>query len=370
MAPKFTRREALLGLSVASLTPVRAEPAPRKGMIPQALRRGFNLPDQVPLRADQQPDVSTLKTLHRMGMTHIRLPVGAEYLLASFSGPATISSATDDLSRALDMLLGIGYSISVDMHPDADFQNLYRRDVRVAQGALLADWPILAKHLSRWPADRICVELLNEPPTTDDVWRPLSEKLAMAVRAQLPKNIVIVGPAPYQRHENLASWKPFADPNVVYAFHYYDPMAFTHQYAVWDKGSAWARISGVPFPTEPGDPTLRHLAAEAGRRGDQEVERILKETAGVAWSAAAIKTQFEGVAAWSETHGAPVIVNEFGVLRWKAKRPDRLAWLAAVCAAAEQCGFGWAHWDYSGAFGLVNEDRSLDRGVVQSLLGD
>ncbi|QGM99094.1 glycoside hydrolase family 5 protein [Methylocystis parvus] len=369
MAATFTRREALLGLSAASLAPAWAGDALRKGAIPHALRSGFNLPDQVPLRADQLPDASTLKTLRQMGLTHIRLPVVTEYLLPSFSGPATISSAMDDLSRALEMLLSMDYSVSVDMHPDSDFQNLYRRDAKAAHGALLANWPVLARHLSRWPDDRIWVELLNEPPTTDDDWRPFSEKLANVVRSQLPKNGIIVGPAPYQRHENLASWIPFADRNIVYAFHYYDPMAFTHQNAVWDKGSAWARMSDIPFPTEAGDATLLRLATEAGRRGDQEVERILKETAAVAWTAASIEAQLAGLAAWSETHGAPVIVNEFGVLRWKAKRADRRAWIAAVRAAAERHGFGWAHWDYSTSFGLLNDDRTIDRGVVQALLG-
>jgi endoglucanase len=368
MLPKFTRREAFLAVSAAISAPARALEATRKGATPAVLRRGFNLPDQVPLRVDQEPDISTLKTLYRMGMTHIRLPVATEFILPTFSGPATISSAMDDLSRALDELLSLGYCVSVDMHPGADFQNLYRRNAKAAQGALLANWPTLARHLTHWPADRICAELLNEPPTTDDVWRPFAEKLTKAVRVELPKNIIIAGPAPFQRHELLASWTPFADPNVVYAFHYYDPMAFTHQDAAWDKGSAWSRISGVPFPTEAGDATLLRLAAEAGQKGDRDVERVLKETAGRAWTAAAIKAQFDVVAAWSEAHGAPVIVNEFGVLRWKAKRADRLAWLAAVRAAAERCGFGWTHWDYSGAFGLVNEDRSLDRGVAQSLL--
>lgn len=368
MKRKFTRREALVAAGALALAPARAREE-RKGAIPEMLRKGFNLPDQAPQRAGEIPDKATLRTLYRLGMTHVRLPVTTEFLLPSFSGPATISSAMDDLSQALDLLLGIGFCVSVDMHPGADFQALYGRDVKAAHGALLANWPVLARHLSRWPADRVCAELLNEPPTTDEIWRSFAEKLARAVRAQLPKNILIVGAAPFQRHEALASWTPLADSNVVYAFHYYDPMAFTHQAAEWDKGSAWSRMSGVPFPTREGDPALLRLAAEAGAKGDAEAERVLKEMAARGWNAETIRAQFTPLEAWSAAHDAPVIVNEFGVLRWKAARADRLAWLAAVRAAAEQSGFGWAHWDYSTSFGLLNEDRTLDRGVIQALLG-
>ncbi|PPD41929.1 MAG: endoglucanase [Methylocystis sp.] len=355
--------------AAASLSPALAQGSLLKGAVAEGLSRGFNLPDQAPARADQKPDLSILKTLRRLGMTHVRLPVVAEFVLPALSGPATISSATDDLAQALDQLLDLGYSVSVDMHPDGDFQGLYRRDPKAAQDALLGGWRLLARRLTRYPADRVHAELLNEPPTTDEIWRPFAEKLAKVVREELPRNILIVGPAPTQRHDALASWRPFADANVVYAFHYYDPMAFTHQYALWDKGSAWSRISGVPFPTQAGDATLLRMAQDAARRKDNEVAQVLRDMASQAWTAETIKAQFEMVAAWSAAHSAPVIVNEFGVLRWKARRADRLAWLAAVRSAAEACGFGWAHWDYSTSFGLVNEDGSLDRAVTHALLG-
>jgi len=368
MCAGFTRREALLGVAATALAPARAGAISRKGAIPKALRRGFNLPDQVPLRSGRESDLATLKTLRRMGMTHIRLPVAAEYVLPSFSGPATVSAATDDLARALDRLIALDYAVTVDLHPGADFQELYRRDGKAAQGALLANWPLLARRLSQWPADRICAELLNEPPVSDDVWRPFAEKLVRAVRAELPKAVIVTGPAPWQRPEALAAWAPFADPNIVYAVHYYDPMAFTHQYSTWDKGSVWSRLSEVPFPSEAGDERLLRLAGEAAARGDKEAESALRDMAARTWNAAAIDAQLGTVAAWSEAHDAPVVVNEFGVLRWKARRADRLAWLAAVRASAERCSFGWAHWDYSTGFGLLNEDGALDSGVLQALL--
>jgi endoglucanase len=342
--------------------------ASRPGAAPAHLLRGFNLPDQVPLRLEYAAEPRTLRALRDLGMTHVRLPVVAENVLARFSAPATISSAMDDLDRALDRLIGIGYYVTVDLHPGSDFADLHRRRPERAHQTLLEGWPAIASRLTRWPQDRILVELLNEPATTDEIWRPFVEELAQAVRARLPQSAIVVGPAPYQRLEALTRWTPLADRNVIYACHYYDPMIFTHQGASWDPDSPWAQADGVPFPSLKDDPQLIRLAADAARKGNLSTARDLRQTAERAWTPDAIMRQFDEPTNWSKTNSAPVIINEFGALKWKARRTDRLAWLAAVRAAAESHGFGWAHWDYSTSFGLLNDSGSIDEGVIHALL--
>lgn len=365
-----TRRDSLKILA-ATLSPVGAYAGQesRAGETPLHFRKGFNLPDQAPLRTEHTVQTQTLKALRSLGMTHVRLPVGAEYVLAGFSGPVTMSSAMDDLARAVDRLIGLGYHVSVDMHPGSDFGDLQRRNPERAHRELLLGWPTLASRLSQWPADAISAELLNEPATTDAIWRPFAETLAQAVRSRLPNSAIIVGPAPYQRIEALTGWAPFADANVTYACHYYDPMMFTHQGASWDVGSPWARVAGVPFPSNKDDPAIARLVGEAETEGDTAAARELRQMAERAWTPATISTQFDAARAWSETHAAPIIINEFGVLKWKARRADRIAWIAAARTAAESHGFGWAHWDFSTSFGLLDDAGAIDEGVMRALFG-
>lgn len=369
MAPNFTRREAC-ALLASALHPAiaGAGEVARPGAAPAPLLKGFNLPDQVPLRAEHLAQARTLRALRDLGMTHVRLPVVAEFMLPEFSAPATMSSAMDDLTRALNLLLDMGYHVSVDLHPDSDFQDMQRRDPERAHRALLLGWPTLASQLSRWPAERVTAELLNEPTTTDAIWRPFVETLAQAVRARLPRNAIIVGSAPFQRMDALTGWTPLADKNVIYACHYYDPMIFTHQGASWESGSPWANVAGVPFPSMKDDPALARLAANAAQEGDAAAARELRQAAQRAWTADSILAQFAEAKRWSETHLAPIIINEFGVLKWKARRADRLAWIAAVRAAAQAHGFGWAHWDYSTSFGLLDDTGAIDEGVIRALL--
>lgn len=366
-----SRRDALLFPFLARSLCVQAQAAEtvQSGVVlPESLRRGFNLPDQAPLRAEHVPNQNTLRTLRELGMTHVRLPVVAEYVLPQFSGPATVASALDDVDRSLQRLLSLGYAVSVDLHADSEFSALQQRDPGSAHRALLAGWPQIAKRISRWPVDRVFVELLNEPATDDDIWRPFVEKLAQTVRAVLPTSYIIVGPAPFQRIEALVNWRPLADSRIVYACHFYDPMLFTHQGSSWDTSTPWGRASGVPFPSAASDPTLLQLARKAELASDAALAGELRSLARQAWNHSTIAAQFAALGSWSARYGAPVVVNEFGVLKWKAKRADRLNWLASARVAIEEQGFGWAHWDYGAGFGLLDDAGAIDQGIVQSLL--
>ena len=67
-------------------------------------------------------------------------------------------------------------------------------------------------------------------------------------------------------------------------------------------------------------------------------------------------------------HGRPVIVNEFGVLKWGADAASRLRWLSAVREAAEARCIGWTHWDLQDGFGLLAEDLEPDGAALDALL--
>ena len=368
----LNRREAIAraasALTLALAAPAKAGDAAPPFALPPAMRRGFNLPDQVPARHDRIAGLADLKRLRALGMTHVRLPVVAEAVLPDFSGPVTLAAALDDLDAALTRLLDIGFCVSVDLHPGSDFQAASRAEPERALKALRSGWRGLAARLARWPSESVFAELLNEPAMEDRVWRPFAEDLAREIRASLPKTTIVVGPAPYQRVDALARWTPFADGGVVYAAHYYDPMIFTHQGLTWDDKSPFARLRDVPFPLRSGEEALARLEEAASRRGDAGAAAELKQAEGQAFTPETISRQFEELARWSAEHHAPVIVNEFGALRFASRRSDRLAWLTAVRRACEAQGFGWAHWDYSGGFGLLSQNGQIDRELIEALL--
>ncbi|HLJ70870.1 MAG TPA: cellulase family glycosylhydrolase [Roseiarcus sp.] len=367
MTAPLSRRAALAAFAAALLAPRESAAAVAEDRV-KRLARGFNLPDQAPLAPGKRPDRATLAWLRRRGMSHVRLPFLGEAAMARFAERDRIKTALDDLDRALDLLLDLDFAVSVDMHPGGDFQRLHRAEPDVAYDALAEAWRIIAARIARRPPERVFAELLNEPNVDDAIWREQAARLAAALRADLPATTLIAGPAPYQRVEALAAWRPLDDGNVVYAFHYYDPMLFTHQGMTWDPSDPLSRLAGVPYPARRGDPSIARLVETLKERGDTLLVDAFDRALARPWTKETIEAQFAPLAAWSRAHSAPVILNEFGVLRFKAPRAARLEWLRDVREAAEASGFGWAHWDYREGFGLLDEQGRPDRELIDALL--
>ena len=363
-------RRSLLPLLGASLV---AAPGPAAaalaGGVPAdrvaALARGFNLPDLVPATRGRDDLPGLLSRLRRAGFTHVRLPVRAENLSEPFAAAAVRSAALDDLDAALDLLLGAGYGVSVDLHPGGAIGPLYRRDAEAGFSAVLSAWTALARRLRERPPARVFAELLNEPWASDEVWRPQAVRLAAALRGMLPETTLLVGPAPFERVDALTGWEPLPDRNVAYVCHFYDPMAFTHQGATWETGGPYRFFADLPFPAALADPAVQRALAALAAAGHPEAAQALRTGLARPWTVGAIDAAFAPLGRWRQAHGVPVVLNEFGALR-TAPRSGRLAWLAAVRRAAEANGIGWAHWDFDQGFGLVVDGRP-DPGVLAAL---
>lgn len=371
MTAEVTRRAALPVLAGAALA-ATLSPAPASGGVAAdrvaALARGFNLPDMVPAIARRPNLIALLDGLRRDGFTHVRLPLRSDNVMPRFAGPAVIGEALDDLDAALDLLLGRGYAVSVDMHGGPGLAGLYRRDPGAALASLTEGWAAVARRILARPASRVFAELLNEPPTTDALWRADAASLMASVRQMLPDTTLLVGAAPFERVDALTAWQPLADRNIVYACHYYDPMAFTHQGASWDIAGSYRFFAALPFPARLSDPTVQGMLAKLRRDGRVDVARALEAALAEPWTVEAVESRFATVGAWSRRHGVPVVLNEFGVLRDRAPRADRLFWIATVRRAAEANGIGWTCWDFDQGFALVVDGRP-DPGVIDALLG-
>lgn len=327
------------------------------------LARGFNLPgwlDNPEQARTGAPDPSALRLLRELGFTHVRLPVRPERLSRRFSTPAEVGRALDEVRRAIDALFAAGYGVMLDLHPGERFDALLRLDPGAGAAAVVEAWSRLARPLAVLPPMRLCFELLNEPPLPADLWAAQVPVLADAIRAEAPNHTLIVGPAAFQRVEALAAMTPLARPNVAYAVHFYDPMAFTHQGIDWAASDPLSHLANVPFPSRPGDPRIAKLRAALDDAGRPETARVLAQAYAAPWTAERISAALAPAAEWSRRHDRPVLVNEFGVLRHRAPPQDRIAWLWAVRTAAEEAGFGWTHWDYADGFGLATRSASGD----------
>jgi endoglucanase len=257
---------------------------------------------------------------------------------------------------------------------------------------LLKDKKLFAKHaelvqrmariLTNHIPETVALELFNEP-TIDckgadaDRWSGQIRQLHAAAREVTTKVTLILSGACWGSAEGLAALDPnaFADDNIVWSFHSYDPFILTHQGATW-TGDFMPHVYGLPFPLHSADKgelkkTLDEIRARIkkdapkARRGghlaylDEEIAKIDTEEG----LAGEMDKPFDVVAKWAEKNGvkpSDILLGEFGMIRQEYGNPVvvpgeyRAAYVKAMVGRAEKAGFMWSVWSYGGAFGVVD----------------
>lgn len=287
--------------------------------------------------------------IRAMGFDSARLSVDPRPMFHEKQPDQIAGDYLAQLDAAVKMLLDQGLAVDIDIYADADFKQRLATDDEFVEE--FADfWRALAQHWAPLDPDRVFFEILSEPGGNDSYrWYGVEAKLATAIREGAPRQTIIATGAHWSDDDDLVFLEPLRDPNVIYAFHFYEPHVFTHQGATWST-NYWRLLKGVPYPSNPDN--VQTVMAQVA----DPVHRLAIERYGMDhWNAARIDGEISQVAAWASHWNVPVICNEFGVYRKDADPRDRAAWIADVRTSLEKRGIGWAMWDYDGGFDVVNK---------------
>jgi endoglucanase len=361
---------AILFLSAISVaqTPTSTVPASRLAH----LRHGINLSEWFAQVYDPKgytkehfetwttsADIALIKSA---GFDHVRLSVNPQPMMDAERGSKS-AEYFGYLDHAMKMILDAGLAVELDMHPESDFKSrLANEDDFVERFADF--WRTVAKHYATWDPERISFEILNEPEMRDPYrWYGVEAKLSAAIRQGAPSNTIIAPGAKWDDDYDMIFLEPLRDPNVIYAFHFYEPHIFTHQGATWGA-FYWHWLKDLHYPSNPEN------AAQVAESVPEAVHRLDVIRYGQDhWDASRVEGEINQAADWAKRNGVPLVCNEFGVYR-KAEPQDRLAWLEDVHTALERHNIGWAMWDYSGSFGVVTKKDGkavLDPETVKAL---
>jgi aryl-phospho-beta-D-glucosidase BglC (GH1 family) len=336
------------------------------------LRHGVNLSHWFSQSADYSrghldthttaQDIALIKSL---GFDHVRFPIEPAPLMADTPDPSILNSNyLGYVDNALDMILAAGLAVVIDIHPSDEFKLRMARDERSIE-AFGKFWRAFATHLCRRDPEVVFLEVINEPMVEDAYrWYGIQGKLIASIRAGAPNHTIIAAGHRWSGLYEMLFLEPYADPNIIYNFHYYEPFAFTHQGATW-AGPNLPFYKNVPYPSSPeavklvldtvqDDPARYNLL----RYGEEN------------WNAQRIDRELAAAAAWAAKHHVYVTCNEFGAFRKVVKPADRVAWLQDMRKALEKHGIGWTMWDYGGGFSVVNKTNGqaqADPDVVKAL---
>ncbi len=351
-----------------------ATPSSSQSIVPASriarLRRGINLSHWFAQSADyskthleSHTTAADFALIKSIGFDHVRLTLEPAPLFNGDDPGKLKEEYLTYLDRALDLILVQGLAVIVDIHPSDGLLQLNGNAGQIE--AFGKFWAALARHLSNRDPERVFLEVLNEPMVEDGYrWFGIQGKLISAIRSGAPKHTIIASGHRWSGLPELLFMEPYADRNIVYNFHFYEPFAFTHQGATW-AGADVAFYRNVPYPATPESVSklLDHIDNEPARES-------LRRYGEGGWNAARIDREISAAAAWAAKYQVPLTCNEFGTFRKFAPPADRAAWIRDMRLALEKYHIGWTMWDYAGGFAVVNKQdghATPDAEVVKAL---
>jgi endoglucanase len=335
------------------------------------LRHGINLShwfaqagDYSKSRLESQITAEDIALIKSTGFDHVRFTLEPAPLYNWEDSARLKADYLQYVDNALDLILAQGLAVIVDIHPSDEFKLRLNSDPRQLE-AFGRFWHSLAQHLSSRDPERVFLELINEPMVEDGYrWFGMQAKLISAVRSAAPRHTIIASGHRWSGLAELLFLEPYADRNIIYNFHFYEPFAFTHQGATW-AGPNLAFYRNVPYPSSP-----EIVGKILDTIQDEPARLNLLRYGEDRWDAARIDREISMAAAWARKYQVPLTCNEFGAFRNFAPPADRAVWIADLRVALEKYGIGWTMWDYAGNFGVVNKQNghpTADAEVVKAL---
>jgi endoglucanase len=215
----------------------------------------------------------------------------------------------------------------------------------------------------------VIYEILNEPHgISDQRWGEIQGMAIDAIRRIDTQHAIMVGGTDFNSLAKLSAIPEYADTNLIYTFHFYDPYLFTHQGADWGGPPVLTTLAGVPFPAD----SKRMPKVPDDLKGTW-IESSLHYSYRNEATVSALYSTLDRAVAFSRERDVPVFCGEFGVYMIRSPPADRVTWYRAVAGALDRRNISRASWDYFGGFGIFNNEWGgdffvdLNTGVVRAL---
>lgn len=210
------------------------------------------------------------------------------------------------------------------------------------------------KHLS---LDKLSYNVINEPPSrvSSFDYSKVCRCIIDEVRSVDPERYFMIDGLAWGRDPHFEFLR-HREKNIIYSCRGYDPMLLTHH------GTEPARRDSVEKPVWPERNLFKvDFCDNTFMYGTEELKQDVD-----LWGAV------------KDIYDVPVICGEMGVYR-KVPHAVALRWLDDLLRYLSMNQIGWAMWNFSGNFGVVNSNRSdveyedfygykLDRKMMDILL--
>lgn len=276
---------------------------------------------------------------------HVRIPISYE-LLTDRDGNWK-KEGFERLHTITEWCQEYHFNLIIDLHkcrgysfdPDEKESGLFEREDYRQQFLLL--WEEIAKQFGN--REYIAFELLNEivEEKNKDNWNALALKCIQRIRHFAPDTKILVGS---YWNNSMATVKDLLlppDENIVYNFHCYAPLVFTHQGASWVEGmKSEFQVDLHHTIEEFRQMTQEMMPYELGTfRAISDCNRVFDETY--------FEDLFKSAINTAKERNVALYCGEYGVISF-AKDTDILEWYTMIHRVFEKYHIGRAAWTYKG----------------------
>lgn len=284
-----------------------------------------------------------MKIIKSWGLDHVRIPVDYDLVQnkdGSFKeeGFVYIQNAIDwckeaKINMILDLHKTLGYSFDDGEQESGFFDN------EKYQNMFYALWEEFAKRYSKYE-DMLCFELLNEVTSKDycKIWNSIANTCIEKIRAISPTVRILVGSYWNNHVGAVRDMDPPHDEYIVYNFHCYEPLIFTHQGATWiPKMNPSFRMNLDAKYSDYDKFTKQNINQE----GDAFDKYDANSTVDVSY----FENLFEDAIKVAKERNVLLYCGEYGVID-NTDPKEALKWYKLVNAVFEKHNIGRAVWSY------------------------
>lgn len=295
-----------------------------------------------------------IANLSAWGIDHVRVPV--DYNLVEDSQGGYLEEGFGYIERILDWCGEYGLNMVLDLHKtagysfDADEQEDGFFTQESYQERFYRLWEEFAKRFGKYK-NRLSFELLNE--VTDrsyhEAWKEISGKCISRIRAIVPDIDILIGG---YWNNNVRAVKDLPmpqDEHIIYNFHCYDPLVFTHQ------GAGWISEMSPDFRFAFDQSYQKYYDTLEELFGDSFGELPRMERMEENFGADFFRVIFAEAVQVAEERDVALYCGEYGVIDL-ADPEDTVKWYQAIHEVFEEYGIGRAAWTYHEMnFGLSDQ---------------
>jgi len=297
-----------------------------------------------------EEDIKKIKT---MNVDHVRLPI--DYSVIENEDGTDKPDGYKHIDDCLNWCLKYDLNLVLDLHKAAgyifdDHENCkgFFED-KGLQNRFYTLWDKLSKRYGKC-SEHMAFEILNEvvDPEVKDIWNDISEEAIKVIRKNAPDTWILIGGTRNNSVVSVKELKAPYDDKIVFNFHCYEPLIFTHQAAYWVAGMT--DDFKISYPKDLGeyhDVALKTIGAFYADLTDGY--------AGVMCDKEFFKRYFAEAVEVAAKYDVPLYCGEYGVID-RADPEGTLNWYRDINAAFEECGIARSAWSYKEMdFGLTDE---------------